>query len=65
MEDNRINWHIGRSWYGHPLEEVCPCPKEPCGLIEVAKADPDCPQHAWERAKSMRQGHPPEKCPGQ
>lgn len=57
-------WHVGRSWTGHPLEDICPCPQEPCGLIDSAKASPDCDQHPWRRAKSMRQGHRAEDCPG-
>lgn len=31
--------HIGRSWTEHPIEDTCPCPQEPCGLIGVARID--------------------------
>ncbi len=54
--------HWGRSWDGHPLEDACPCPKEPCGL--VSRPDPDCEQHAPRFAKTMRRGHKAEDCPG-
>lgn len=54
-------WHKGRSWTGHTLEDACPCPQEPCGL--VADPDPKCGQHWWEHAKTIRQAHRPEDCP--
>jgi hypothetical protein len=56
--------HIGRSFAGHPLEDACPCPQEPCGLIAMDKADPDCPEHGSHKAKTLRQGHLAEQCPG-
>lgn len=58
--------HIGRSWPGMrpEMEEGCPCPKEPCGLVNVSKVVPDCPQHSLNAAKTIRQGHRPEDCPG-
>lgn len=57
--------HVGRSWEGHPLEDECPCPKEPCGLVRVSRADPTCEQHPIARARTIRQAHPPERCPAQ
>jgi hypothetical protein len=56
--------HIGRSFAGHPLEDDCPCPQEPCGLIALDRADNDCPQHGFQKAKTMRQSHVAEQCPG-
>ena len=54
--------HIGRSWKGHEIEDDCPCPKEPCGLVSLAKVDPDCPQHSIAAGKTMRQSHPASSC---
>jgi hypothetical protein len=56
--------HIGRSWTGHDIEDTCPCPKAPCGLVPVDQASPDCGEHHWSAAKSIRQGHPADRCPG-
>lgn len=55
--------HIGRAFEGHPLEDGCPCPQESCGLIDIEKADRDCPQHGFLKAKTMRQGHKAGECP--
>ena len=57
-----MNIHFGRSWGGHRIEDECPCTQETCGL--VARADPDCEQHGWRFARTMRQGHPESACPG-
>jgi hypothetical protein len=57
-------WHMGRSFYGHPLEDECPCPQEECGLVHSRKVDPECPQHGFKAAKTIRQGHPVDECPG-
>lgn len=27
------------------------------------KADPGCPEHGFQKAKTLRQGHLPEQCP--
>jgi hypothetical protein len=58
--------HIGRSWPGlEPhLENECPCPQEPCGLIAESKIDPDCPQHSWAATKTIRNSHDAGDCPG-
>lgn len=56
--------HIGRSFTGHPIEDTCPCPQAPCGLINFDDIRDDCPQHHWSACKSMRQGHPADHCPG-
>jgi hypothetical protein len=55
---------MGRSWNGSALEDECPCPKAPCGLVMVEEALADCPQHSLTAAKSMRQIHPAYACPG-
>jgi hypothetical protein len=57
-------WHIGRSWQGTRLEDDCPCPKAPCGLVIMDQQDPECPQHALTEAKTIRQTHRVEDCPG-
>jgi hypothetical protein len=59
------NLHIGRSWDGPGhLEETCPCPKAPCGLVDTYNTAPECLQHPYGRFKTMRSGHTPDKCPG-
>lgn len=55
-------WHIGRSWNGHPLEDECPCPQEPCGLVAQDKVDPSCEQHKLNQ--TIRQSHSVSACPG-
>lgn len=55
-----VVWHVGRSWTGTAIEDVCPCPKTPCGL--VVDLNPDCDQHRGNR--TTRQGHPADRCPG-
>lgn len=59
-----LGMHIGRSWGGHPLEDECPCPQEPCGLVDQGRVDPECPEHTIEAMKTIRQGHKTEACPG-
>lgn len=61
-----IDYHIGRSWRGmeNHLEKECPCPKEPCGLVAASKIDPECPQHSMAAAKTIRQNHYADDCPG-
>jgi hypothetical protein len=39
------------------MEDECPCPQEPCGLIARDKAVEDCPQHYFGRSKTMRSIH--------
>lgn len=56
--------HIGRSWSSHELEDNCPCPKAPCGLVVAAEVDPECMEHPWARGKSIRQSHHIDDCPG-
>jgi hypothetical protein len=59
-----MTFHIGRSWSGHPLEDGCPCPKAPCGLVDMDQTEPACLEHPAERSKSIRQSHPASECPG-
>lgn len=54
-------WHSGRGWSGTFIEDNCPCPQEPCGLVDFSKAHPSCVQHRM--AKTVRQGHPADQCP--
>jgi hypothetical protein len=54
--------HIGRSWTGHDLEDTCPCPKTPCGLVATDATSPDCTQHTI--GKTIRQAHRAAQCPG-
>lgn len=58
-----IAYHVGRSWTGHEIEDGCPCPQAPCGLVDVRDAVSDCGHHPVLRAKSMRQGHRAADCP--
>lgn len=55
---------MGRAWSGHAIEDTCPCPQEPCGLIDVDRADEKCKEHGWYAFKTMRQGHKAEDCKG-
>lgn len=55
--------HLGRSWWPHhELEDACPCKKAPCGLADGDGIDPDCPEHGWKAAKTMREMHRDEVC---
>ena len=56
-----VKFHVGRSWEGHPLEDVCPCVKAPCGLVETE--DPECDQHGVRANKTIRQNHRADQCP--
>lgn len=56
--------HVGRSWAGHDIEDSCPCPKEPCGLVDLTRADPRCGEHPLAAGRTMRQGHAASVCPG-
>lgn len=58
--------HIGRSFPGltPDIETACPCPKAPCGLVIREQVTEKCRQHHWSAAKTMRQSHPADRCPG-
>lgn len=57
--------HIGRSWPGQgtPMEDNCPCPKTACGLVDGENVHPECDQHPFLRAKTLRSMHPADECP--
>ena len=62
-------YHSGRCWPpSTAIEDECPCPQEACGLVDPQRAHPDCEQHYFLdnplKARSMRQGHPADQCPG-
>jgi hypothetical protein len=63
MTDPWQGWHIGRCWNGSRVEDECPCPKAPCGLVVQGQIDPNCEQH--KLTQTIRQSHPPDKCPAQ
>lgn len=56
------DYHMGRSFHGTRLEDDCPCPKEPCGLV----GDPvdECEEHPLSAGKTIRQMHSAKQCPG-
>ncbi|MFF7147534.1 hypothetical protein ACFZAO_05605 [Streptomyces griseoaurantiacus] len=58
--------HIGRSFPGltPDIETACPCPKAPCGLVIREQVTEKCRQHHWSAAKTMRQSHTADQCPG-
>jgi hypothetical protein len=67
--------HVGRHWpgsykqgqrgtrAGQTIEDECPCPTEPCGLVARDKIDPECPQHGLTREKTIRSSHRSAECP--
>lgn len=56
-------YHAGRSFTGHRIEDECPCSQEACGLVSIDKANPECSQHPLGRFKTIRQGHKASACP--
>lgn len=58
-------FHIGRSWEAHDIEDACACVKAPCGLVVAGEFADDCDQHPWKHAKTMRQQHTALHCPAQ
>lgn len=57
--------HWGRSFgRGRWIEDKCPCPQEACGLVAVDRMREDCPEHRLEAAKTIRQMHDAQDCPG-
>ena len=57
-----VHFHVGRSWAGHRIEDACKCIKAPCGL--VSDEDPECDQHGIKAARTLRQHHRADECPG-
>lgn len=56
--------HVGRSWGGPgPKEADCPCPKAPCGLVDMSKAVDGCPEHSIWSGKTLRTLHDVSRCP--
>lgn len=58
--------HVGRAWGPGPsaLETGCPCPKGPCGLVILGRADPLCDQHGAGTHRTFRHHHRGVDCPG-
>lgn len=56
-------FHFGRAWSGHEIEDACPCPQAPCGLVSSHEVRPDCGHHAMVAAKTLRQRHVATECP--
>lgn len=53
--------HVGRSFGARRhIEDACPCPQEPCGLVALTRVDPRCEQHTFTR--TFRQMHHPDQC---
>lgn len=61
-----MSYHLGRSFVGTRLEDDCPCPKAPCGLVlsDGIGSEVECPQHSLAAAKTIRQMHHADDCPG-
>lgn len=55
-------FHWGRSFTGTALEDHCPCPKAPCGLVVSSTINIDCNQHGPSFAKTTRQHHYADEC---
>jgi hypothetical protein len=56
--------HVGRSFTGTMMEDVCPCGQAPCGLVDTALIDAECIQHPWKEGRTLRQMHNAKDCPG-
>jgi len=61
-----VDWtmHVGRAFTGTRIEDMCPCEKAPCGLVDTSGIDPACREHPWQRGNTIRQQHQPKDCPG-
>jgi len=55
--------HIGRSFTGTMMEDVCPCGQAPCGLVDTERIDPECIQHPFTQGRTLRQMHNAKDCP--
>ena len=60
----KTGMHIGRSWSGTRIEDDCPCPKTDCGLVSSHNTEASCTHHPFGAAKTIRQAHPADQCPG-
>lgn len=56
--------HISRTFTGHSVEDACPCPQAPCGLVIVAAIVHTCPQHGKIGRGTILAMHEGEDCPG-
>lgn len=57
------NMHVGNvPAPEHFLEDKCPCPQSPCGLIAFNDINEDCPYHSETAGKRVKQAHLPEDC---
>lgn len=54
--------HIGSSGEGHEVEDACPCPQSPCGLVAVSTIDPSCAEHGAGSARVILQIHGAMAC---
>lgn len=60
-----MQFHYGLSKHGNDIEQKCPCPLMPCGLVLDSDVEPACPHHGhaqWAVAV-IRQMHPHQHCP--
>ena len=56
-----LELHLGRSFgTRRHIEDACPCPQEPCGLIAMSRISLDCEQHEFRQ--TFRQSHTPAQC---
>ncbi|MER5608295.1 hypothetical protein AB0F93_03560 [Micromonospora tulbaghiae] len=55
--------HFGLSATGNDIEQQCPCPLAPCGLVLDIDADEACPHHGRWAEMSIKQIHPAQSCP--
>lgn len=58
----RTDWHVGRSFEGHSIEDDCPCEQAACGLVVDATIVRDCPQHGLHAGRTLRQSHMAGDC---
>jgi len=55
--------HMTRGCGPSDLETGCLCPKEACGYVDSARANPNCAQHGPNQARTMRSTHLSTDCP--
>ncbi|MCF0086656.1 MULTISPECIES: hypothetical protein [unclassified Streptomyces] len=63
---NQPETHLGRSFRGMSpdIETACPCPKAACGLVIREQVTKKCREHHVSAAKTIRQTHTADQCPG-
>ncbi|MFI7073468.1 hypothetical protein [Micromonospora sediminicola] len=62
--ERQPEYHVGRDWTGHVVEDACPCSKAACGLVIQSAADPTCEHHPTAQCIPMRQIHRADQCCG-